>query len=40
MPTTKFRIACKSCKAVIVVPEEGRIVNDASFPLVGVPPKT
>jgi hypothetical protein len=40
MPTTKFRIACQSCKAVIVVPEEGRIVNDASFPLVGVPPKT
>jgi hypothetical protein len=39
MPKTTFRIACKSCKTVIVVPEEGRLVNDKAYPLVGMPPR-
>jgi hypothetical protein len=39
MPKTTFRIACKKCKAVVVVPEEGRIVNGAAFPLVAVVPR-
>jgi hypothetical protein len=39
MPKTTFKIACKSCKTVIVVPAEGRVVNDKSWPLVGVPPR-
>lgn len=39
MPKTTFRIACRKCKAVVVVPEEGRLVNGAAYPLVAVVPQ-
>jgi hypothetical protein len=39
MPAADFRIACKMCKAAILVPEQGRVISAKNFPLLGVVPK-